>query len=924
MRILILEKPSDKLRGKLTRYMYEVSPNRFVGNISKRIADSIWDTIKEDANEQTKATFVEPCDNEQGFCVRNIGYPTYSCMDFDEVNLFSRKPNVVEQLAFRSISKTSGKSIVAHLIDVASVCEVLVNKGYFKNIASRFCKKAGVSEKDFKSYVTWCCAFHDIGKLHPDFQQNILENASYDEKGAYECMIQEHNLLNKSYEKCRHEVVSSHFLKQHFVKNNLYCDNSNPRRSKIEPHLEDALQIVGMHHQGKDKNYAKKENPLWEEARMFVYEKLSSIYPYKKVEFPREYRYAAFLLALSIVNTSDFIGSKEDFFSFNVNLPGEIDTYRTKVKENAYNVLEKSGLLYHEGDSLNFEALFPNIKEKRPMQLEALESFDFVKNNARFVIVEDVCGSGKTESGLSLCNAMSNSSHGLYAALPTHATSSAMLPRVRDYIEAIGSPYKPELFTSKARYVENEPSLEQDEMDAWLNNNYHKMSYPYGVGTIDQLLRGVRKEKYGLIRLFGVLSKTVLLDEIHSYDSYMLRIIEMFLSYCNIFDTPVVMMSASLDKDTKKRLVKAISGLDYEPLDGYPLVTYGTNNEIIQKKIECWHEPYERRYKMLPFLNDVGKIASHVCELSSQYGGCIGVVCNLVNDSILVYKKLKETLPKDVELILYHSKFYDSEKEAKTQEIIKKLGKNREHRPSKCVVVSTQILEQSIDIDFDILCTEISPIDSLIQRMGRLWRHSSKGTIRECTKIDTPLFVYSSKDDDYGKHSKFVYKGNVLKETNDVLCEKSSICIPNDIRKIVDKVYASTIVENKGNYADQGNVSPYAPLANDKISWVKESNVRYQEYEAVNLAIVTSSQMKALENNDYPTKLCEDIAKNQALSSIPLYQIDGEVMSKQGKKLLKNYLMICIEDKSPCDFSQELEKHTLTYNSEFGFESYKK
>lgn len=848
--------------------------------------------------------------------------PKFSdCVSF--LHLEKAKIEQVEHLAFRSISKTSGKSVVAHLIDAASVCEVLVSDGYYKNIASRFCKKAGVCENDFKSYVTWCCAFHDIGKLHPDFQQNILKNASYDEKGAYECMIQEQNLLNKSYEKCRHEVVSSHFLKQYFIKNNLYCDNSNPRRSKIEPHLEDALQLIGMHHQGKDKNYAKEENPLWEEARTFVYEKLSSIYPYKKVEFPREYRYAAFLLALSVVNASDFIASKEDFFSSNVSVPSGVEDYKKKAKETSYKVLEKSGLLYHEGDSLNFGALFPNVKEKRPMQSETLGSFEFVKNNARFVIVEDACGSGKTESGLAFCNAMSNSSHGLYVALPTHATSSAMLPRVRDYLETIGSPYKPELFTSKARSVEIEPSLEQDEMGAWLSNNYHKMAYPYGVGTIDQLLRGVRKEKYGLIRLFGILSKTVLLDEIHSYDSYMLRIIEVFLKYCNIFDTPVVMASASLDKDTKKRLVKAISGLDYEPLDEYPLVTYGTKDEIIQKKTECWHEPYEIRYKMLPFLDDIDGVASHVCDLSSQYGGCIGVVCNLVNNAVSVYKKLKETLPKDTELILYHSKFYDSEKEKKTREIIKKLGKDRKHRPDKCVVVSTQILEQSIDIDFDILCTEISPIDSLIQRMGRLWRHSSKGTIRECTQIETPLFVYSSKDDDYGKHSEFVYKGSVLKETNDVLCNKSSVCIPIDIRKMVDEVYGKAIVEDKGGYADQGNVLPNEPLSNDKMAWVKESNVRYQEYESVNLAIVTVNQMKDLESNDYPANLCENIIKNQGLSSVPFYQIGGETTPKQGKKLLKNYLMICIEEKDACNFSQELEKHTLAYNLEFGFESYK-
>lgn len=912
MRTLVAEHTSEKIRGKLTRYFHEVSPNIFVGDVSKTVADQIWEDLEKEDGIQ--AAFVEPSDNEQGYSVRTIGYPSYSACDFDGILLFSRKPQIPSYLASHCLAKSSDKTVLAHCLDAASVCQVLCTEGLFQRPIEAVCRKMGIKSEDFVNLVCWCCAVHDIGKLCPDFAQKIANRSEY--SGMLLDIFEKENLLQRHYdENTRHEVVGRKYLKGKLLE--------QFETNREFPHMKFALKLVEMHHQGKDVSPSPAEdNQVWEYARDIFFEKISEHFQYVPINVEGKYGSALFLLALAIVNFSDFFASNEGFFSETITNFEEIGKYLERTESAARSVLREAGVMYKELRPMRFSEIFTNIETPRLLQKKVEELFDVLSKEAKFCIIEAPCGEGKTETGLAAINAMSNGSHGLFNALPTNATSMAMYPRMVDYLKRIDSPYTVELYSSKERFFEKEVNLEQEEMQSWMHSSYYNLAYPYGVGTIDQLIRGVRKEKYGLIRLFCSLSKGVLLDEIHSYDSYMLEIVCSFLEFCRVFDTPVVLMSASLDKKTKKKLVKAVTGLDYEPAPDYPLITYGNEEKIVSVPVGNSSKPVERKFQCLPYLLELDSIADQVSSLSLKYGGCIGVVLNFVDDAKEVYEKLKEKLPKDTEVILYHSKFYEDDKNKKTEQILKKLGKDRSNRPLKCVVVSTQILEQSIDIDFDILCSQIAPIDALIQRVGRLWRHSDKGTIRESTEIETPFYVYTASDFDFSKHRDYVYQGTVLEETQKVLSTRNRIEIPTDIRVLVDQVYENTQAPDLSNFAKAGNVKWNVLLQND--GWIKEPEVRYQSYETCNLSIVTQEEFEQLKEKGFPFRLCESILRYSTVSSVPMYKIfrNGleRIPTTLGKGLLKESRIFTLpEGKKSENFFVSLPGASISYSKEHGF-----
>ena len=825
-----------------------------------------------------------------------------------------RITQISDYLASHCLAKISNKTVIAHCVDVASVCYVLCTEGLFQKPIEAICKKMGIKTEDFVDLVCWCCAVHDIGKICPDFAQKIASKSEH--AGVLACLMEKEGLLQRHYdENTRHEVVGKRYLKGKLLE--------QFETNRELPHMKFALKLVEMHHQGKDVSPSPTEDsPVWECARDIFFEKISEYFNYAPINVEGKYGSALFLLALAIVNFSDFFASDEGFFPETITSFEEIEGYLKKTKEKARLVLMEAGVMYKESHPMRFSEIFTNIETPRTLQVKVEELFDVLSKEAKFCMIEAPCGEGKTETGLAAINAMSNGSQGLFNALPTNATSMSMYPRMVDYLKRIGSPYTVELYSSKARFFEKEVNLEQEEMQSWMHSSYYNLAYPYGVGTIDQLIRGVRKEKYGLIRLFCALSKGILLDEIHSYDSYMMEIVCSFLEFCRVFDTPVVLMSASLDKKTKKKLVKAATGMDYEPASDYSLITYGNENEIVSVPVENSGIPVERKFECLPYLFELDAIADQVASLSCKYGGCIGVVLNFVDDAKEVYQKLRERLPKDTELILYHSKFYEDDKNEKTEQILKKLGKDRSFRPEKCVVVSTQVLEQSIDIDFDILCSQIAPIDALIQRLGRLWRHSDKGTIRQSKKIEVPLYIYTTEDNDFDKHSRYVYPGNVLNETQRVLSGRNKIEIPTDIRFLVDQVYENTQAPDLSDFAKAGNVKWNVLLQN--YGWIKEPEVRYQSYETCNLSIVTKEEFQQLEESEFSYRLCEKILRSSTVASVPMYKLFQNGVEKVptvfGKGLLKeSRIFVLPEGKDSSEFFVSLPRASISYSKEHGF-----
>ena len=204
-------------------------------------------------------------------------------------------------------------------------------------------------------------------------------------------------------------------------------------------------------------------------------------------------------------------------------------------------------------------------------------------------------------------------------------------------------------------------------------------------------------------------------------------------------------------------------------------------------------------------MNNEDEIVQDVL-LKTQNGGCAALIANTVDNAISLYEKIKQSASPDTMVLLYHGRHTVEKKGEMTNKITKLFGIDRGHRPKKAIVVSTQIMEQSIDVDFDYLFSYLAPIDLLIQRLGRLWRHFDKGTIREYMKIDVPVTIYIPNDKEmqfeynqrYGK-SSFVYKHEEIMEKT--LAElknlpSSTIMIPSDVPSLTNRVYSNNKMKN--------------------------------------------------------------------------------------------------------------------------------
>ena len=170
-------------------------------------------------------------------------------------------------------------------------------------------------------------------------------------------------------------------------------------------------------------------------------------------------------------------------------------------------------------------------------------------------------------------------------------------------------------------------------------------------------------------------------------------------------------------------------------------------------------------------------------------GGCLCLLMDTVRGTQELYPLLKEKLTEDTELIIFHARFTAERRNDIEKECIEKFGKNAGgRRLKKAVLLCTQVVEQSLDLDFDVMITQTAPIDLLLQRAGRVFRHV--GTVRPL-HIDHPeIYVLVPRSREYGSVGK-IYFPLLLDRTEEFLShsENSNIRVPEDMRKSIEEVY---------------------------------------------------------------------------------------------------------------------------------------
>lgn len=415
-------------------------------------------------------------------------------------------------------------------------------------------------------------------------------------------------------------------------------------------------------------------------------------------------------------------------------------------------------------------------------------------------------GDGKTEAALLRHSTFSD--EGLLFALPTRATTDAMWLRVRNTYHRTPN------FAALLHQHSQLNSFYADRPDAtpvstdgcgdhehgltpndWLTGSSTALLAPLSVSTCDQVLLGALATRRSYMRLTAIANRHVVLDEVHTYDTYQATLLEELLAWCGTTDTRVTLLSASLPTYRLQRYTEAYAGTAPEAAI-YPGTTTATaDGEVTQQSVTSRRE-FTLGYRLHEVRGD--ELVDEHVRLVRKYRAAsknarIAVVVNQVDRAIAIGRELSD---RGENVIVFHSRKTAFHRKDINERLTEMLGKGSIF--GGITVVGTQVIEASLDVDFDCMITDLAPAASLIQRAGRLWRHSEPfaggWTHRRPRKGENPMLdIVVALDETYETDgispiARYPYLMAELKRTKAALeARDNTIQIPADVQQLVDQ-----------------------------------------------------------------------------------------------------------------------------------------
>ena len=921
MFVIHLEHAPDSIRGELSLFSQEIAPFTFVSSASARTRDRLWEDIVN--IDGISAILIYTDKNEQKYSVKKIGYPSYEFENFDGLQLIVKPENTLTKMIAEKLwaKLNPKKSLIDHMLETGIVAECLMN-GIFKPLVNRLVELAGINEPVLKQQIIFICAMHDIGKAHPVFQGR--DNETNEILRGYELNQETVSTM------FRHEEYAEKMIKQ----TDLFGLDADTR-SKLM-----IRQIISLHHQ-KEKEREEKDfveikskiSERWGNIQKYIYNYIKEIFPCEKIEFPdavfknQKTKFAVENGILGILITSDWIASNNEAMdNKTIRDFSDINEYIKEKKEIVKLFLFSQGLAYSSFPNVrSFDSIF-HFGDGRPVQHDVAKLVQ--NNNIKLMLIESGCGSGKTEAAVYAASVLGNKNglSGIYMGLPTGTSAEAIQGRVDDFLSELHM-RKTKLYTSKSMLLR-----ENNTEPSWTDVSRQRLLTPSAVGTVDQVMTAARLVRFESVRMAGLSSKVLIIDEIHAYDAYMITVIERLLQICNVLGVPVILLSATLPVSTKRKLFSTIiNEADIDVHSGYPLISYvTTDNEFYECQSESYEPDKNIKCELLPILNDYESIAE-LAVRNVKYGGCECVIMNTVADAINVYDSIKKIADDNYNLILYHARMPEKTKDEKIKKILKWCGKNRSERPERAIIVGTQVLEQSIDIDADYMITAICPVDLLLQRIGRYHRHGDAGTIREHMDVKNVVQVLIPDTDDNADYggTGHVYKPCYLDATRQVIVERPVLQIPSCTPEIINRVYESadikTMTEDriKNAKSDAGNINIengfelYEKCVLGKLS-DRYINVRESGEPTVQIAILDEDEMKAakgkfkgMDGNDEFDAI--ELFK-RCVVTVPLHYLNGFDGEEYGVGIFRDVKIFNSNDATNSDGDKQ-----INIDNEYGF-----
>jgi CRISPR-associated endonuclease/helicase Cas3 len=452
---------------------------------------------------------------------------------------------------------------------------------------------------------------------------------------------------------------------------------------------------------------------------------------------------------------ADWLGSNSDSFPYHERPMNLVEYWETVAVQKAKEGVAGAGLGEQPARAWSVPgALFPKIPSFTPLQWYAATVA--LADGPQLFLLEDMTGAGKTEAALLLCHRLmaAGLAAGFYFGLPTMATANQMYERVGEvYRRLYAAEASPSLVLSHGarelvvgfqhsvlRTIPHrhdrsdegrEPSTEV-LCNAWLADSRKKaLLADVGVGTVDQALLGVLPVRHQSLRLLGLRSKILVVDEVHAYDEYMSPLLRKLIRAQAQQGGSVVLLSATVQSSVRAELVAAfqqgLTGYPERPLPDdidedlrYPLATQASAAAVSTHACDTRPE-LVRRVAVQTLSDELG-----VVDRVSRWAGDGKAVCwilNTVADARAAYNLLRQHIDAE-HLQLFHSRYAMGDRLRIESEVLRRFGKSSKAEQRKGqVLVATQVVEQSLDLDFDEMVTDLAPVDLLIQRAGRLQRH---------------------------------------------------------------------------------------------------------------------------------------------------------------------------------------------------------
>ena len=744
--------------------------------------------------------------------------------------------------------------LACHSIDTAAMTGALwdhyLTAGQRRALAAGW----GLTEQQTRSFLMFLSALHDLGKITGGFQQSIPGTDPLTGTPGYPPP-------DPAATRIRHAQATHLALPE--LLHRVFGLPLSGRPTTLLAHQ--LAQILGGHHGSYPCALSHQSNQLadpinaapalggqsWDTQRETLIHLLTDIFTRPPLP-DRPAPAPVALVTTGLVILADWLVSQPDFIKplqrcFDADPADGWKAHVARAHRAASKELARAQLTPPAwSPHTTFHELFPDLAGHtlHPIQDSIHTDLPSLVTGPGMLVLLAQPGDGKTETGLFAERIMGPASGtcGLAFLLPTQATTDAMYARLRAYVAHntlaptpvtllhslawLDADYTPDDLAA----ITDDPTLVAE----WLRGAHRGLLAGITVGTWDQAALAALPHRFTALRWLGLSGKTIIIDEVHAYDAYGHALTLRLLQWLGALAVPVILLSATLTADSAAALVHAYrhgAGHTHriEITPTYPGWIYTdqatgtvttspalTSHRAHTLTIE--HDPCTHTHDPAQPDGRAAHLLTHLAPLAADQSGSALIVCNTVDDAQATHDLLTTAYATDKHpplIRLLHARFPARQRTAITRRLTRWTGKKGKRPERPVIVITTQIAEQSLDVDFDLVITDLAPLALLIQRAGRGHRHPR--TDRPDWAPHPRLIVMTPTGQLPPPAWGEVYSPSLLRRTRGLLddLDEPTINIPEDIQPLVDKVYGLEYAgpDDWARHADDATRTAKAGLA---------------------------------------------------------------------------------------------------------------